>query len=811
MSDHTFGAKAPVLLPVEPHRSAHLLRRLLRLVVRVVAVLLVVAVLAAAWVAWAWYGSIPDRDTAHAVPGLGAPVEVRWDARGVPHVRAGSFEDALRAEGFLHGLLRPFQVELRRRAVRSELAAFAGERALPLDEDALRAGFVARAAADEAALAPGERRAAEAYLEGLNAGLARAARTPQLRVARLAAEPWTLRDVLAFARRFASTLTDTGDREAARFAFVREVGPETASTLWQAAWGEPLPLPAATRDLLARAAVVPVAGGAAGSGPAAFDEEAVRASNAWAVAPSRSARGGALLAGDPHLDFELPTTWFPAVLEWPGGQLAGASLAGAPGILIGHNADVAWSFTVANFDETDLFLAEVDDVEAPTRVRENGAWRALELERHAVRAKGEATGRTVVVRRAGPAVYVGPSGLAGIGLLERSASRESGGLLASLLAIGRARGVDEAVAAARRFPGPGFNFVVAGRDGTVAHAVVGTVPERREDGWDGALPVPWRGPGSWAGFRPPAAMPLARNPVGGYVHSANEPGLAGAAGLPGDYAAPWRALRIAERLAALPRARAEDMRALQLDAQAGAAPELRAEIAGCGIDSPAAQAYAAWDGQLQGTGAALLHPLLRHAVISRFREHTRLGTSGGAAPLGQLRSILRLVREARDNPWLADWLDDPGTAWDEPPCELLRRALDDAWRAAGRDGDPAHRAYAAAHRLALRSPVGVGMLARWFDPAPEGLDGSADSVLAQAERATPATWAGGPLEVYHGPSFRLVVDFAEGRPRSLAMLPGGVDEHPGSPHAWDQLAPWAQGEMAPFADAPLTDEVMTLK
>jgi len=589
------------------------------------------------------------------------------------------------------------------------------------------------------------------------------------------------------------------------------LGPDDAATLWQAASEAPSPpISPALRETLRR-----VKSGAPARPDRPFASMKMpKGSNAWAVAPGRSATGGALLAGDPHLEHDLPATWFEVRMHWPGGMLAGASLPGAPGVLIGHNERVAWAFTVAATDDADLFLIEVDDETAPTRFRDAGEWRPFEIERRRVAVRNEG-GRELTSRRLGPAFYSGPSGIPGFGLLQRSAGREHAGLFEVVLGIDLAHSVGEAVAAARRFPGPGMNFVAADAGGSIAHAVVGPFPLRSGESWDGQLPDLWRGPGAWTGFAPSERLPLALDPPEGFVASANDEGIArrppapGQIPLHGDFYAPWRVGRIRQRLADLPAARPEDMVALQLDTRAGSAADLAAEIRACAIRGPAAELLLGWTGEMDGAGAPLLHEAFRAALNNRVRTRTRLGDG-----FAQTRLELGLLRASRGNPWIAEQWNDPQTAWTETPCDQLGRALDEAWQACRTHAgaDPALWRWRSWHVLSLRSLVGVGPLGRFFNPAPIGLPGAADSVLAQAHRQPREGWKGKPFRIVHGVSYRIVVEFDKnGRVRSRSALPGGEDEHPHSRYAFDRLPDYAAGVLRPLFPAdPPTSEGITL-
>ena len=89
-------------------------------------------------------------------------------------------------------------------------------------------------------------------------------------------------------------------------------------------------------------------------------------SNNWVVGPARSATGGALLANDPHLGISMPSIWFinglhcrvvNAACPW---DVAGVSFPGVPGVVLGHNARIAWGATNVDPDVQDLVIEAVD-------------------------------------------------------------------------------------------------------------------------------------------------------------------------------------------------------------------------------------------------------------------------------------------------------------------------------------------------------------------------------------------------------------------------------------------------------------------
>ena len=115
-------------------------------------------------------------------------------------------------------------------------------------------------------------------------------------------------------------------------------------------------------------------------------------SNAWAANGPAVHGGGALLAGDPHLPQTLPSIWYEVAMSAPGLDVAGVSVPGLPGVLIGHNAQIAWSLTDTQNQAT-LFYAEQT---RPGQYYWNGAWRPMQVVHYTIPVRGGATRQLTV-------------------------------------------------------------------------------------------------------------------------------------------------------------------------------------------------------------------------------------------------------------------------------------------------------------------------------------------------------------------------------------------------------------------------------
>jgi penicillin amidase len=85
------------------------------------------------------------------------------------------------------------------------------------------------------------------------------------------------------------------------------------------------------------------------------NSEISEGSNNWAISGQHTASGKAILCNDPHLGLNLPSLWFEMQLTAPGINCYGASLPGAPGIVIGFNDKISWGFTNNYRDVKDFY------------------------------------------------------------------------------------------------------------------------------------------------------------------------------------------------------------------------------------------------------------------------------------------------------------------------------------------------------------------------------------------------------------------------------------------------------------------------
>jgi penicillin amidase len=742
----------------------------MRWIARILLALGALILLAAGGLALVLRRILPPAHATAAIRGLHAPVRVTFGRHGIPRIRAASLTDAMTALGYLHARDRMFQMQLMRRAAAGRLSALAGAATLPLDEEMRILGLAAAARAQYAALPPRARAWLVAYAAGVNAFLAAHGRFSAPEDLWFGPpRPWQPWQSLLWAETMGLWLSNNWRTELARFALAHQPPPTPpdARALWppQHESGNP---------------ALPVF-------PAPFTEPA-HESNEWAVSGAHSVTGHPLLAGDPHLGFGFPSLWYLVRIDTPRATLVGASAPGVPGVILGRNRHIAWTFTSTGADVQDVFIET--KVGRDRYATPDGPRRfTSRVARIAVR--GQAPVRLVIrATRHGP--ILNPL----LGFRRPLLAAEMGNLApgdtaaAGLFALDRADSVAAAEAAAARITAPVQNLLVAGRT-NIGMFTTGRVPIRAHG--DGAAPVPGAsGRYDWVGWASGVALPHVVDPPSGVLVNANNriSPRNGPVFLGRDAYAPWRARRIRALLARHKRASLAEFLHMQTDrvslfARALLGP-LRALPPPPGLPGRALRLLRGWNGAMR---ARLPQPLILHAWMGRFyalvmaRNHVPARDAGFVAPFTE---------------FLPSLFAPAGAHWCGGDCApLLRRALIQSTAALAARFGPHPRAWrwGAAHQAVFAHPFLsrlplVGRFFSWRIAVP----GSATTIDA-------AGTVPGHFTAVHGPEFRAVYDLADLR-RSRFIIAPGQSGNPLSRHAADLLRRWREGRSFTIGPVP---------
>ena len=756
-------------------------------------------VIAGVLTTFAWFHlqrSMQPRSGRHMLPGLAARTAVTFDEWAVPSISAATEPDAMRVQGFMHASDRLWQMELFQRVARGRLAELFGPVAIDADRLARTLDLWSAAGRELDDIAETERVLLEAYAEGVNARIAswRGPWPPEFLILGIEPQPWSPQASLSIGRIMSLDLSEWRE-ELDRMTALATLDADHRRALGAGypAWGPTIlqdTLPSGTPPPRIAVAETPIPPdpSAASSSPDPLiylSRFGFHASNSWALAGSRTADGVPLLANDMHLALRAPSTWYLNSIAAEDSDLAvaGLSIPGTPGVIVGLNRDIAWSFTNAELDDAD-FVVEGINLDG-SMYRDADDWRPFETRTEEIRVRGRDEPETWVVRSTtrGPVITdVVPAG--GLTLSLLWTGLEPGGPFAALLEMNRASDVDAFVAAVAHFRSPHQNVVYAASSGEIGYRMAGSVPLRPAG--QGASPISFeRLPAGWPGFRPPDAMPALRDPERGYVVSANNLQAWSLFGRVGAYyPAPFRARRIDDLVSRATGWTVEDMRKTQLDSHSLWAERYRPRAVRAarraGLDS-LALLLERWDlrTETESRGAVpfftWLYRLRELIVADEFED------GDGWFPDLAFMEIVETGDSA--------WIDDART----PEVERLEALEEEAARTAA--AAPAS-SWGEVHRERSAHPLGtVALLDRLFGfhVGPYPSRGGPHTVRPDApslrSRLDSTAWKFPAVSEY-GPSARFVARAAPADMAGYFLLPTGQAGNPLDPHYRDMGAVW---------------------
>lgn len=540
--------------------------------------LLFVILLFVGLVSMAWYVTIwrpqPDYEGVVSLEGIREPVLILWDDYGVPHIQASNEEDLYVAVGYAHAQDRLWQLTLQQLVLEGRFAEFLGEDALPLDRYSRTMGFFRTAKAIERETSPEQMRLLSAYSRGVNQYIRKAGNNLPIEFSLLGIRPWewTPAHTIGVTRLMGWNLT-TGWWSKAVLGVLRDRLPPDQWSRLVPEW--PADAPSSQDSLAARIFTT---------------ETALRSllnrkgtgvgSNAWVVDGTKSATGYPLLAGDPHLGLDMPGFWYEVHLLLDGKQVSGATIAGAPYVVLGQNDHLAWSFTSLMLDNTDFFRIQVDPTDRSRYVADSSGGTVrlagFDYVREAIPIKGGATEALEIrLTRFGPVIndiYPTDGYLPDQLLTLRWTGQDISHEAEALYRINWATSFQEFQDALPHFGVTGLNMIYGDRNGNIAMFSIGTIPIRREplrfrNSWDPA--------DAWSGSVPFEQMPRIINPKSGIISNANNPPVAHFPYyITAFYEPESRQQRILEVLSEPKRFTADDFAALQSDVLSVSAREL---------------------------------------------------------------------------------------------------------------------------------------------------------------------------------------------------------------------------------------------
>ncbi|KUJ37577.1 Acyl-homoserine lactone acylase QuiP [Streptomyces sp. MBT84] len=523
--------------------------------------------------------SFPQTSGSITLEGLSGPVDVKRDGYGIPQIYASSDEDLFMAQGYVQAQDRFYEMDVRRHLTSGRLSEMFGKSQVKNDEFLRTLGWDRVAEQEyDTKLSPSTKKYLDAYAKGVNAYLkGKSGKDISLEYAALGLvndykpQQWTPVDSVSWLKAMAWDLRGNMQDEIDRSLMTSRLGPkqiddlypdypysrnkpivrtgqyneitkafeQSGSTGTQSSTGTSTANSSSSALQSQLAGLynvldnVPTAVGVNGNGIG---------SNSWVVDGKHTITGKPLLANDPHLSASLPSVWYQMGLHCTTlsskcqYDVTGYTFAGMPGVIIGHNKDIAWGMTNSGVDVTDLYLEKLSG----SGYLYDNKVRPFTTRTETIKVAG-GDSKKIVVRETnnGPLlsdrddelVKVGkkatvetaaPDRGDGYGIALRWTALDPGTSMDAVFAIDKASNWDEFRLASRSFDVPSQNLVYADTKGNIGYQLPGKIPVRGKG--NGRLPSPgWDSAYSWTGkYIPQNALPYEFNPSRGYIVTANQ-------------------------------------------------------------------------------------------------------------------------------------------------------------------------------------------------------------------------------------------------------------------------------------------------
>ena len=750
------------------------------------------------------------------VPGLQQPAQILIDRWGVPHIYAASQDDVFFVQGYNAARDRLFQIDLWRRRGLGRLSEVFGP--AYVEQDTASRLFLYRGDMQKEWQAYGKnaRGIAERFVAGINAYIDAVAADPQklpfeFKQFAYTPEKWQAQDVVRI-RSHALTRNLTSEVARAYVACHDTVKTDAMRVRLSPAWETQVPEgldPCLPKDLL-KVFQLATQGVTLGKGVLqtsgsdteealstfAMDARAAPAegSNAWALAPSKTTTGRAMLASDPHRAYSVPSLRYIAHLSAPQLDVVGAGEPALPGISIGHNGQIAFGLTIFSIDQEDLYTYALNPAN-PQEYRYKGQWEKFTVLRESIAVKGaKPVDAELHFTRHGPVIYTEANKDRAYAV--RSAWFEPGmapyfGSIDYMFASN----FQEFHQAMSHWGAPSENQVYADAKGNIGWVAGGLAPVRPN--WDGLLPVPGDGRYEWAGFLPGEQLPWVYNPAQGWFASANEMNL------PADYpyrthklgfewASADRYQRLHEVLSKPGKLSVEDSMHLQNDVVSIPARRVVALLqkiqSNGGKTQGALQLLRAWDGveSANSAAAALFEVWWSRYLGYVFKEVALNKKAASTIGMPDTTALLEGLEKPEtifgaDAIAKRDWvlLTSLSLAWTD--MQKLLGTDPRQWQWGKLQHTSITHPFAAAVDTAAAAQLNVG-------PLPK-----------QGSASTPNQSSYDPRDFRQlgGPSFRVVIDVGNWDNSRAINMPGQSGD-PDSPHYKDLAAMWLRGDYFPL-------------
>ncbi len=796
-------------------------------------------------------GPLPQHNGTISVSGLTAPVEILRDPYGVPHIYAANLSDLYFAQGYTQAQDRWWQMEFWRHIGRGAIQELTGKNDALMGTDVFirTAGWYRAAQRDIENLQqidPETISHLQSFTDGINAyitsrpadDLALEYRLLGITGVNITIEPWTIVDSAAWGKVMSWNLTGSYGRELIRASLFENLGEDMANDYTPPyPYGEmptivfPEDLPISEESLAQANALIEAARTAPPSLRVAGGLHAASTisdygvgSNNWVATDSMTESGMPLMANDPHLGIQMPSIWYEVglhcqpVSETCPLDVVGFTFSASPGVVIGHNARIAWAVTNVGADVQDLYRITVNP-DNPLQYMYNGEWTDMTVYDETIQFGDGEPPITIQVRETvwGPIINdndIDPDTGELLGfnnedpLALRWVGHDASTLIKSIGMINRASNWEEFREALTYWTIPSQNFVYADVDGNIGYQTPGAIPYRAPN-HDGLSPVDGSSDEfAWRGYIPFDNLPRVFNPERDYIATANQAvvpleyydQLADIIGedanylLSYDWSYGYRGARIVELMEALAPHTPETYAQIHGDNKSLAAQAIIPFLNDISFDdatvTEARDWLAAWNFQqdMDSAEAVLWNVFLYKLIDAVFADQLPEDIS---ASDHQAFSVSVMMSEP-DNVW---WDDITTTDTIETRDDILRRVFEQSWAdaTAAYGTDRTAWRWGAVHTATFVSnPLGLSGISLIEDMVNRG-----PFETAGGSEIVNATGSGSDFTVDALPSMRMIVDVGNFE-NSRTIHTTGQSGHPFSDHYSDMTDMWRNIEYKPM-------------
>ncbi|RTL35595.1 MAG: penicillin acylase family protein [Candidatus Melainabacteria bacterium] len=766
---------------------------------RILALVLLLTLLGVPTFGW-WLAqrSLPVMDGIVAAPQLVRSAMVKYDDRGIPYIEASSAHDIFFTQGYITASQRMFQMDILRRTALGELSGLLGPSSLAEDKLNRTIGFNRIAKEEWKKTSRKTRADIQAYCDGVNAYLSANQGKISPEFLLLGSEPskWNPTDSIAILKYNQYTLEESWRLDDLKQRVLDKIGDQQAGTLFSQTFqkdliGQNLNPAENIRGTISELSNFPRA------------PQSAWGSNSWAVAAPFSDSKGALLACDKHSGFTSPDEWFICSLASGEMHLAGATIPGVPGILIGRNADIGWSSVALKADTQDLFLEQFAP-QFPGKYHSPTGWENVVELTEAIPVRfGKPLLHKVLVTKHGP--ILSKTETTGVALAWSGADSGTTPVFDSIWAINQAKSWQDFNAALSHYAGSAQTFLFVDRLGNIGYQCAGNIPVRVVNNGNQLMPG-WQANSEWRGRAAFASLPSGFKPAANYV-VADSPALFNGY----NFNNPFRAMRVESALESLKKSNQKvglpDMAYLQCDQLAHLSALVKKEVKQAStrtesIDKLQLSAITAldqWDGQMTPNSVAAS---IYESFIITFAKRILEPKLGTEMTLEYMRRYPRwsvfVEQVLSQKP--KEWLPPEERTYETFVLTTFGAAIKNL-TVASKSEDQKQWQWQKFHKinfdshLADVSPWLHSAIGTFLEIAAVGVGGDADTVNACNVDFQAEPWL---FKCDSGPTVRLLIDMAD-PDQFFESIPLGQSGHILSSNRADQLKPWLEGKPLPVA------------